>query len=140
MLILGIESSCDETAAAVVEDGRVIRSNQVASQAAEHKLYGGVVPEIASRRHIEAISAVVGAALLLRLPLLLVLIAFCMLISSLSDIIQITYFKLTHGKRVFKMAPIHHHFELCGIPEPKIVTMYTLVTVALCLLAILSVA
>ena len=53
---------------------------------------------------------------------------------------QITYFKLTHGKRVFKMAPIHHHFELCGIPEPKIVTMYTLVTVALCLLAILSVA
>ena len=84
--------------------------------------------------------AVVGAALLLRLPLLLVLIAFCMLISSLSDIIQITYFKLTHGKRVFKMAPIHHHFELCGIPEPKIVTMYTLVTVALCLLAILSVA
>lgn len=63
MLILGIESSCDETAAAVVEDGRVIRSNQVASQAAEHNLYGGVVPEIASRRHIEAISAVVGAAL-----------------------------------------------------------------------------
>ena len=63
MLILGIESSCDETAAAVVEDGRIIRSNQVASQAAEHNLYGGVVPEIASRRHIEAISAVVQAAL-----------------------------------------------------------------------------
>lgn len=63
MLILGIESSCDETAAAVVEDGRIIRSNQVASQAAEHNLYGGVVPEIASRRHIEAISTVVQAAL-----------------------------------------------------------------------------
>ncbi len=84
--------------------------------------------------------AVVGAALLLRLPLLLVIIAFCMLISSLSDIIQITYFKLTHGKRIFKMAPIHHHFELCGIPETKIVTMYTIVTVVLCLIGILSVA
>ena len=63
-----------------------------------------------------------------------------MLISSLSDIIQITYFKLTHGKRIFKMAPIHHHFELCGIPETKIVTMYTIVTVVLCLIGILSVA
>ncbi len=84
--------------------------------------------------------AVVGSALLLRLPLLLVLIAFCMLISSLSDIIQIGYFKLTHGKRVFKMAPIHHHFELCGVPETKIVAMYTIVTVVLCLVSILSVA
>ena len=63
MLILGIESSCDETAAAVVEDGRQICSNVVASQAAEHGLYGGVVPEIASRRHIEAVSAVVQQAL-----------------------------------------------------------------------------
>jgi len=63
MLILGIESSCDETAAAVVEDGRTIRSNVVASQAAEHNLYGGVVPEIASRRHIEAISLVAEKAL-----------------------------------------------------------------------------
>lgn len=63
MIILGIESSCDETAAAVVEDGRKILSSVVASQAAEHNLYGGVVPEIASRRHIEAISAVVEGAL-----------------------------------------------------------------------------
>lgn len=63
MLILGIESSCDETAAAVVEDGRRLLSNAVASQAAEHNLYGGVVPEIASRRHIENISGVVNAAL-----------------------------------------------------------------------------
>lgn len=63
MLILGIETSCDETAAAVIEDGRTIVSNVVASQAAEHNLYGGVVPEIASRRHIEAISGVVQKAL-----------------------------------------------------------------------------
>ncbi len=63
MLILGIESSCDETAAAVVEDGRRILSNVVASQIEEHRLYGGVVPEIASRRHTEAISGVVQEAL-----------------------------------------------------------------------------
>ena len=63
MLILGIESSCDETAAAVVEDGRHVLSNIVASQVEEHKLYGGVVPEIASRRHSEAIVGVVEEAL-----------------------------------------------------------------------------
>lgn len=63
MKILGIESSCDETAAAVVEDGRQVLSNVIASSVEEHKLYGGVVPEIASRRHAEAISAVVDEAL-----------------------------------------------------------------------------
>ncbi len=63
MKILAIESSCDETAAAVVEDGRRIISSVVASQVDEHKLYGGVVPEIASRRHCESIVAVVDEAL-----------------------------------------------------------------------------
>ncbi len=63
MKILSIESSCDETAAAVVEDGRIVLSSVVASQVEEHKLYGGVVPEIASRRHCEAINGVVGKAL-----------------------------------------------------------------------------
>ena len=63
MKILAIESSCDETAAAVVEDGRRVLSNVVASQVEEHKIYGGVVPEIASRRHAEAISGVVSKAL-----------------------------------------------------------------------------
>lgn len=63
MRILGIESSCDETAAAVVKDGRTVLSSAVASQVEEHKLYGGVVPEIASRRHAEAISGVVREAL-----------------------------------------------------------------------------
>lgn len=63
MKILSIESSCDETAAAVVEDGRRVLSNIVASQVEEHKIYGGVVPEIASRRHVEAISGVVKNAL-----------------------------------------------------------------------------
>lgn len=63
MKILGIESSCDETAASVVEDGRVVLSNVIASQVEEHKIYGGVVPEIASRRHTEAICSVVDKAL-----------------------------------------------------------------------------
>ena len=63
MRILGIESSCDETAAAIVEDGRRILSNVIASQADEHKLYGGVVPELASRRHCENILPVVKKAL-----------------------------------------------------------------------------
>lgn len=63
MLILGIESSCDETAAAVVEDGRRVLSSVVASQVAEHRIYGGVVPEIASRRHCEAISPLAEEAL-----------------------------------------------------------------------------
>lgn len=63
MKILGIESSCDETAAAVVEDGRTVLSNVIATSLEEHKLYGGVVPEIASRRHAESISGVVKEAL-----------------------------------------------------------------------------
>ncbi len=63
MKILAIESSCDETAAAVVENGRKVLSSVVASQVEEHKLYGGVVPEIASRRHAEAIVPVVRQAL-----------------------------------------------------------------------------
>lgn len=63
MKILSIESSCDETAAAVVENGRDVLSSVVASQVEEHKLYGGVVPEIASRRHAEAINPVVTQAL-----------------------------------------------------------------------------
>ena len=83
--------------------------------------------------------AVVAAAMLMRQPLILVLVAFCMMISSVSDIIQIAYFKRTHGKRVFKMAPIHHHFELCGVHETKIVMMYMLTTVLLCVVTLMGV-
>jgi N6-L-threonylcarbamoyladenine synthase len=63
MYLLSFESSCDETAAAVVKDGREVLSNCIASQADEHRLYGGVVPEIASRRHAEAISGITRQAL-----------------------------------------------------------------------------
>ena len=60
MIILGIESTCDETAAALVEDGRTLLSNVIATSVKEQALYGGVVPEIASRRHCEYISAAVA--------------------------------------------------------------------------------
>jgi N6-L-threonylcarbamoyladenine synthase len=63
MRVLGIETSCDETAAAIVEDGRRLRANIIASQAALHGRYGGVVPEVAARQHLEAILPVVEAAL-----------------------------------------------------------------------------
>ena len=63
VLILGIESSCDETAAAVVKNGREVLSNVIASQIDIHTLYGGVVPEIASRKHIEKINQVIEEAL-----------------------------------------------------------------------------
>ena len=63
ILILAIESSCDETAAAVVRNGREVLSNVIYSQIAVHTVYGGVVPEIASRKHIEKINQVIGQAL-----------------------------------------------------------------------------
>lgn len=63
MLVLGIESSCDETACAVVEDGRIIHSNIISSQIDTHKLFGGVVPEVASRMHLEVISKIAKEAL-----------------------------------------------------------------------------
>ena len=82
--------------------------------------------------------ALVGVAIVTGYALLLPIIAFAMMVSSLSDIIQIGYFKLTHGKRVFRMAPLHHHFELGGMPETQVTAMYYIVTVILCLVALLG--
>ncbi len=84
--------------------------------------------------------ALMGVMIVTRNALLLPIIALAMMVSALSDIIQIGYFKLTHGKRVFKMAPLHHHFELSGMPETQIVAMYYIVTVILCLTALLGFA
>lgn len=79
--------------------------------------------------------AVCGMAFALDMPLILVLVGIIYLIETLSDIIQVTYFKLTHGKRVFKMAPIHHHFEMCGWSEEKIFTIAVSITTLMCVLA-----
>ena len=78
---------------------------------------------------------VCGMAFALDMPLVLVLVGFVYIVETLSVILQVGYFKLTHGKRIFKMAPIHHHFEMCGWKEVKIVLIFTAVTAALCVVA-----
>lgn len=83
--------------------------------------------------------AVCGLAFALDMPLILILVGFVYIIEALSDIIQVVYFKLTHGKRIFKMAPIHHHFEKCGWSEVKIFTVFVSITVIMCVLAWLGV-
>ncbi len=82
--------------------------------------------------------ATVAIALLMRQPLMLLLIAFTMVMSSVSVIVQRIYFKLTHGKRIFKMSPIHHHFELSGYSETQVVALYAIITGILSLVALLS--
>lgn len=82
--------------------------------------------------------AMVGMSMLLRMPLYWLLICFTMFASSMSVIIQRIYFKVTHGKRIFKMSPIHHHFELSGMTEQQIVAMYSVVEGLLCLIALFS--
>ena len=82
--------------------------------------------------------ATVGMALLLREPIMMLLICFTMVMSSMSVIIQRVYFKATHGKRIFKMSPIHHHFELSGYTETQIDTMYAVITGILSIIAVLS--
>lgn len=82
--------------------------------------------------------SVVGLSMLMRQPLMMLLICFTMVMSSGSVMIQTMYFKLTHGKRIFKMSPIHHHFELCGMKEAQIVSMYAIITALCSLTAVLS--
>ena len=83
--------------------------------------------------------AMAAAALLMRLPILLLLIFFTPVMSSVSVILQRYYFKLTHGKRIFLMSPIHHHFEKKGYSETQIVSMYAGITLVLSLIAVLSI-
>ena len=78
---------------------------------------------------------VVGAAFLLGNPLIVVVCGIVYICETASVMLQVTYFKLTHGKRLFRMAPIHHHFEQCGWSEIKIVSVFTAVTAVACLAA-----
>ena len=78
---------------------------------------------------------VCALAFALDMPLILVLVGIIYIIETLSVIAQVGYFKLTHGKRLFKMSPIHHHFEMCGWKEEKIVISFTLVSAVMCVLA-----
>ena len=83
---------------------------------------------------------VCAMAFALDMPLVLIFAGFVYSVETLSDIIQVTYFKLTHGKRIFKMAPIHHHFEMCGWKEEKIVFVFAGVSAIMCVVAWLSIA
>lgn len=78
---------------------------------------------------------VCAMAFALEMPLILILVGFVYICETMSDILQISYFKLTHGKRLFKMAPIHHHFEMCGWKEEKIVLSFAGVSAVMCILA-----
>ena len=75
-----------------------------------------------------------GVALLLKVPLILVVVAGVCVLEALSVILQVSYFKATKGKRLFKMAPIHHHLELSGWKETSIVTVFWVTTAILCVL------
>ncbi|MDO4633017.1 MAG: phospho-N-acetylmuramoyl-pentapeptide-transferase [Eubacteriales bacterium] len=81
---------------------------------------------------------VAGAAYVLQIPILIPIFGLIYLVEVISVMIQVTYFKKTGGKRFFKMAPIHHHFELSGWSETQIVTLFTVVTALLCAIALFS--
>lgn len=82
---------------------------------------------------------VAGIAYVLQMPIFIVIVGGIYVIEVLSVIIQVTYFKATHGKRIFRMAPIHHHFEKGGWSETRIVAVFMVITILLCLLGILGI-
>ena len=81
---------------------------------------------------------VAATAYMLQMPLFIAIVGFVYLMEVLSVMIQVSYFKLTGGKRIFKMAPIHHHFELCGWSETRVVAVFAIVTAILCLVAFMA--
>ena len=81
---------------------------------------------------------VIATAYMLNMPLYVVIVAFIYMIEVISVMMQVSYFKLTHGKRIFRMAPIHHHFELGGWSEVKVVTVFTIVTIFACVISYLG--
>jgi len=82
---------------------------------------------------------IAGCAIILQMPLFILIVAFVYVAEVLSVMIQVVYFKLTGGKRFFKMAPIHHHFEMLGWPETKVVATFYIVTAILCLIGFLAI-
>ncbi len=82
---------------------------------------------------------VAATAYMLQMPVFLALVAFVYVIEVLSVVIQVSYFKMSGGKRIFKMAPIHHHFELCGWSETRVVAVFSIITALLCLVALMGI-
>lgn len=81
---------------------------------------------------------VASTAYMLQMPIFIMIVGLIYLVEVLSVMIQVTYFKKTGGKRIFKMAPIHHHFELCGWSETRVVAVFSIITAILCLIALLG--
>lgn len=81
---------------------------------------------------------VASTAYMLQMPIFILLVGLIYLVEVLSVMIQVTYFKKTGGKRIFKMAPIHHHFELCGWSETRVVAVFSIITAILCLIALMA--
>ena len=82
---------------------------------------------------------VAATAYMLQMPIFLAIVAFIYVIEVLSVVIQVSYFKISGGKRIFKMAPIHHHFELCGWSETRVVAVFSIITALLCLIALMGI-
>ena len=80
-------------------------------------------------------AAIASAAIIMKMPIYLLIVAFIPVAEALSVMLQVVYFKLTKGKRLFKMAPLHHHFELCGMKETHVVLMFWIVTAVLSIIA-----
>ena len=113
-------------------------------------LFGGLCGFLVYNRHPAKVfmgdtgslflgGAVAAMAFACDMPLVLILVGFVYLCETMSDILQVGYFKLTHGKRIFKMAPLHHHFEMCGWSEKKVVAVFGTVSLLFCVLAFLGV-
>ncbi len=83
---------------------------------------------------------VCALAFALDMPLVLLMVGFIYIVETLSVILQVGYFKLTHGKRIFKMAPLHHHYEMCGWKEERIVLTFAAVSAVMCVLAWFSIS
>ena len=81
---------------------------------------------------------VASTAYMLQMPIFIIIVGLVYLVEVASVMIQVTYFKKTGGKRFFKMAPIHHHFELCGWSETKVVAVFSIITAILCLIALMA--
>ncbi len=82
---------------------------------------------------------VAATAYMMQMPIYIAIVGFVYLMEVVSVILQVSYFKMTGGKRIFKMAPIHHHFELCGWSETRVVAVFSIVTALLCLVALMAV-
>ena len=81
---------------------------------------------------------VASTAYVLQMPVFILIVALIYWVELLSVMIQVTYFKKTGGKRIFRMAPIHHHFELCGWSETRVVAVFSIITAILCLIGLLA--